>query len=51
MAFQPLHQAMDADLRVTPHESMHRIGPDRHLQEFLSPPFNLLGKNRLESLI
>ena len=42
---------MNAELRVTADEQTHMIEHDLQLDEFLSSPFNLLGKDNLQSLI
>ena len=51
MAFQEFHQAVNAELRVTPHEQVYMIRHDFHLDQLLSPPLDLLGKDRFQSLI
>jgi hypothetical protein len=51
MSLEQFHQAMDAELRVTPHEQVDVIGQDLHLNEFLPPPLDLLAKDPLQPLI
>jgi len=51
MPFQQLHKAVNSEPWVTADKQVNMVGHDFQLNEFLSPAFDLLGKNRFEPVI